>query len=154
MSAEVAQTDAEQHTDVEEKAIEIIETATEEDTVLFNDRVQPLTVETVMGPYQGKSGFDYLKLEGPRGGEYMLVHREKASRGDEVKLRRRTGEYDDEHGFDPDPDYDVLTDDGVKRITHEVVERIEAPHRMAKSEFKQYIRDEVLPLEKEQEAEA
>lgn len=57
-------------------------------------------------------------------------------------------------GFDPDPDYDVLTDDGVKRITHETVERIEAPHRMSKSEFKQYIRDEVLPLEKEQEAEA
>jgi len=57
-------------------------------------------------------------------------------------------------GSDPDPDYNVLTDDGVKRITHDIVERIEAPRELTKNEFKEYIRDEVLPLEEEQEAEA
>ena len=49
-------------------------------------------------------------------------------------------------GRDPDPDYDVLTDDGPKRITHDVVERIEAPEQLSKHAFKEYIRDEVLPL--------
>lgn len=57
-------------------------------------------------------------------------------------------------GSNPDPDYNVLTDDGVKRITHDIVERIEAPRKLTKDEFKQYIRDEVLPFEEEQEAEA
>ena len=57
-------------------------------------------------------------------------------------------------GRDPDPDYDVLTDNGPKRITHEIIERIEAPRKMAKDEFKQHIQNEVLPLEEEQEAKA
>jgi len=57
-------------------------------------------------------------------------------------------------GRNPDPDYNVLTDDGPKRITHEIVEHIEAPRRMTKDEFKQYIQDEVLPLDDEAEAEA
>jgi hypothetical protein len=39
-------------------------------------------------------------------------------------------------------------------LTHEIVERIEAPRKLTKDEFKQYIRDEVLPLEEEKEAEA
>jgi hypothetical protein len=45
----------------------------------------------------------------------MLVHREKASRGDEVKLRRRTGEYDDEHGF---PEYEDLNLTGIELVDH------------------------------------
>lgn len=100
MSTNVAHSNDDQLTDVEHTAVEIIETATEGDTVLFNDRVQPLTVDTAMGPYKGKSGFDYLELDGSRGGRYMLLHRDGTRyRSEQVLLRRATGEYDDDHGF-------------------------------------------------------
>lgn len=57
-------------------------------------------------------------------------------------------------GSNPDPDYDVITDDGPKRITHEIVKKIEAPRRMNEREFTRYIRDQVLPLEDEEAAPA
>jgi len=47
------------------------------------------------------------------------------------------------YGKDPDPDYSVLTDEGVKRITHDIVDHIEAPRRMSKGEFSRYIQEEV-----------
>jgi len=116
MSAEVAQTDGEQLSDVEQKAIEIIETAGEHDTILFNDRVQPLTVDTAVGPYDGRSGLDYLELNGPRGGNYQLLHRDGSRfRNEEVKLQRHTGEYDDEHGF---PIYEELPLEHIELVDH------------------------------------
>ena len=50
-------------------------------------------------------------------------------------------------GRDADPDYNVLTDNGPKRITHEIVKQIEAPRPMTKAEFTEYIREQALPLE-------
>lgn len=57
-------------------------------------------------------------------------------------------------GKNADPSYDVLTEGGPKRITHDIVERIEAPRKMTKAEFKKYIQDEVLPLGEEEAAPA
>lgn len=50
-------------------------------------------------------------------------------------------------GPDPEPDYHVLTDDGPLLITHEIVERIDAPRAMTRDEFVDYIQEEVLPME-------
>jgi len=57
-------------------------------------------------------------------------------------------------GKNADPSYDVITDDGPKRITHDIVERIEAPRKMTQAEFKKYIQDEVLPLDEDEAAPA
>jgi cell wall assembly regulator SMI1 len=50
-------------------------------------------------------------------------------------------------GKDTDPDYNVLTEDGPRLITHELVKMIEAPQRLTEDEFTEYIQEEVLPLE-------
>jgi hypothetical protein len=52
-----------------------------------------------------------------------------------------------EFGFAPDPEYDVLTEDGPKRITYEKVCDIDLPGEMTKEEIKDYVQEEVLPLE-------
>lgn len=112
----VRSNDEAQLSEIEQKAVEIIETACEEDTVLFNDRVQPLTVDTVMGPHEGRSGFDYLELEGPRGGKYMLLHRDGSRVSKEqVKLQRATGEYNDDYGF---PEYEDLNLNSIELVDH------------------------------------
>lgn len=142
MSTKVAQDGGEQLTEVEQAAVEIIETACEDDTVLFNDCVQPLTVDTAMGPYDGASGLDYLELEGPRGGRYMLVHRDDTRhRNEEVKLRRDTGEYDDEHGFPVYEDLDLTHIELVDHHEWRIGQVFEVPEPIRGDEFYHVVTD-------------
>lgn len=48
-------------------------------------------------------------------------------------------------GQDVDPDYEVFTGDGTKEITHEIVERIELPERMTKSDAIEYVQENYSP---------
>lgn len=98
-------------TDVEQQAVSVIDTAGEGDEVLFNDRVQPLTVKRDAGPYNGSSGYDYLELEGTRGGVYQLRH--DTNYGESVSLRRLTGYNDD--GFRT---YDEISLKSVELVNH------------------------------------
>ena len=50
-------------------------------------------------------------------------------------------------GKETDPDYTVLTEDKPIEITHEVIKTIEAPERLSREDFTEYIRSEVLPLD-------
>lgn len=50
-------------------------------------------------------------------------------------------------GKETDPDYTVLTEEKPIKITHEVIEMIEAPERLSRSDFTEYIRSKVLPLD-------
>lgn len=52
-----------------------------------------------------------------------------------------------EFGCRPDPDYTVLTESGPKLITFEKVTDIELPSAMTKEEVKDYVQEEVLPLD-------
>ena len=96
-----------------EEVAAVIETASEGDRVLFNDRVMPLTATRVRGPYEGRSGFDWLQMEGPYGGIYQLTHRQNRRHGESVSLERRTGFNDD--GF---PTYEDLPLSSVELVEH------------------------------------
>lgn len=50
-------------------------------------------------------------------------------------------------GTRPDPDYTVLTESGVKEITHEQVIAVDLPGKMSKEEIREYLQEEVLPLD-------
>lgn len=113
MAAKTASANAESLTETDEKAIEIIETVGEGDRVLFNDRVQPLTVKDARGPYEGRNDYDWVELEGPRGGSYKLGHWKNKRHGDSVSLRRHTGYNDD--GF---PTYDEMQLSSIELVDH------------------------------------
>ena len=50
-------------------------------------------------------------------------------------------------GSRPDPDYEVMTEDNVKRITHEKVCDVDFPGEMTEEEIADYVVEEVLPLD-------
>lgn len=112
MAAKNSTADDEPLTETEQQAVDVIDTAGEGDEVLFNDRVQPLTVTTDRGDrFKGRQGSDYLELEGPRGGFYQLRH--DTNYGNSVSLRRLTGFNDD--GFRT---YDDLSLESVELVNH------------------------------------
>jgi hypothetical protein len=83
-------------TATEREAVKILKTATEDDRVLFNDRVQPLTVGRGSGLFEGRyNGTATLWLDGPQGGKYVLSYRDMDWMSEpEVILERHLG-YED-----------------------------------------------------------
>ncbi|ELY68925.1 hypothetical protein [Natrinema versiforme] len=111
MAAKNSTADDEPLTETEQQAVDVIETAGEGDQVLFNDRVQPLTVKRDNGSPVGLGKDNSLVLEGPRGGRYTLSHNTRY--GNSVSLQRHTGYNDD--GFRT---YDDLTLESVELVNH------------------------------------
>ena len=48
-------------------------------------------------------------------------------------------------GKDSDPDYTVMLDNGIQEIRHKIVERIQLPERMTKSDAIEYVRENHAP---------
>lgn len=113
MHAKTSDTGGKTLTETEQKAIDIIETCGKGDRVLFNDRVKPLTVEVSRGPNEGRRGYDWVELEGPRDGIYQLVHRHGKSRSESVTLRRESGQNED--GF---PTYEDMSLSSIDLVDH------------------------------------
>lgn len=93
-------------------AIEIIETATEHDQILFNDRVQPLTVRRVSGPFDGLNDTLTLTMCGPQGGDYRLRYSDRYG-SPTVSLGRQIG-YNDA-GI---PLYNDIDLDSIELVEH------------------------------------
>lgn len=113
MAANTAIPTEEPLTEADGKAIEIIETVSEGDRVLVNDRVHPLIVKRVRSRYEGRKGFDWVELEGPCGGVYQLLHRQSKRRGESISLQRETGYNDD--GL---PTYDEIRLSRIELVDH------------------------------------
>lgn len=96
-------TNEEEIEDIEQRAIDVIESVGEGDQILFNDRKQPLEVYGKFGESHRNT---WLKLKGPQGGYYKLQHRDGRT-GNIVSIGRETGF--DENGI-PTYDYFDLTD--------------------------------------------
>ncbi|WP_135666788.1 hypothetical protein [Halorhabdus rudnickae] len=92
--------------EIEKKALEVIDRVRTGDRILFNDRVQPLEVTRQEGLHEGNFGSAWAKLKGPQGGRYKIRYHD-GSAGEYVTVGRREGANED--GF-PVYDFFELTD--------------------------------------------
>lgn len=112
MSARAARAD-DDLSKTEKNTIEIIDTVEPGDRVLFNDRVQPLTVGRVSAR-RPTSKTVTVRLEGPQGGSYSLVHSQGGYGGESVNLRRNLG-YNDEGR----PVFESMKLESIELVAHQ-----------------------------------
>jgi hypothetical protein len=97
MTVESTSGDAAAASSLRDDVDELLDTVGRGDTVLFNDRVQPLTVERTVSRREAPRNVRRAVLSGPRGGEYKLSLWDSTHREASVSLTRKTGTTDKGH---------------------------------------------------------